>query len=150
MTRALPRLAALSVSALFLGLVALAVRQSYLPALALKVYLLASAAAVLIYGVDKAAARYGGGRFPQVMLHALSLAGGWPGALVAQSMFRHKSSKRSFMAVFWVTVVMNITALAWVMSAKQAATVSLPDPPWRPPEIPPGMAAPNSSTRVRV
>jgi len=37
--------------------------------------------------------------------------GGWPGALIAQKTFRHKSKKREFQTVFWATVVLNCGAL---------------------------------------
>ena len=41
-------------------------------------------------------------------LLAVGLFGGWPGAIVAQQLLRHKSSKVSFRLAFWATVVMNI------------------------------------------
>jgi len=40
-----------------------------------------------------------------------ALLGGWPGALVAQNRLRHKSSKMSFLVVFWATVLLNCVAL---------------------------------------
>jgi uncharacterized membrane protein YsdA (DUF1294 family) len=36
------------------------------------------------------------------------LACGWPGALLAQQLLRHKSSKQAFVAVFWATVIANV------------------------------------------
>ena len=47
---------------------------------------------------------------PQGRLHLLALAGGWPGALLAQQFLRHKSAKASFRTVFWATVVLNVAA----------------------------------------
>jgi uncharacterized membrane protein YsdA (DUF1294 family) len=38
----------------------------------------------------------------------LALAGGWPGALLAQQVLRHKSTKREFRQVFWATVLLNV------------------------------------------
>ena len=74
----------------------------------------ASVVAFLAYGFDKAAARRRRWRTPESTLHLLGLAGGWPGALLAQQLLRHKSSKRSFVAVFWLTVSANIAAfVAW-------------------------------------
>ena len=78
-------------------------------------YLAASAAAFAAYGADKSAARRGGWRTPESTLHLLALVGGWPGALIAQSVFRHKSRKRSFRIVFLLTVVVNCAALLWLM-----------------------------------
>jgi len=45
----------------------------------------------------------------------LGLIGGWPGALLAQEWIRHKSSKMSFQAVFWVTVAVNCAVLTWLI-----------------------------------
>ena len=33
---------------------------------------------------------------------------GWPGALLAQQVLRHKTSKTSFIAVFWLTILVNV------------------------------------------
>ncbi|MFZ5493406.1 MAG: DUF1294 domain-containing protein [Pseudomonadota bacterium] len=66
-------------------------------------------ARVLVQG-----ARRGAWRTPESTLHLLGLAGGWPGALLAQQLLRHKSSKPSFVAMFWVTVIANIAAfMVW-------------------------------------
>lgn len=77
---------------------------------ALALYLLASAVAFLAYLLDKVAAREGRWRTPEKSLHVLGLVGGWPGALLAQQLLRHKTSKPSFVAVFWVTVAINVAA----------------------------------------
>lgn len=80
----------------------------------LAVYIGLSLLAFLAYAVDKSAAINGRWRTPEMTLHLLSLAGGWPGALVAQQLLRHKSSKPSFVAVFWLTVFANIAGfVAW-------------------------------------
>lgn len=67
-----------------------------------------SVVASVIYSFDKAAAVAGEWRTTEMKLHVVSLLGGWPGALMAQQIFRHKTSKRSFVAVFWATVVLNM------------------------------------------
>ena len=74
-------------------------------------YIVASMAAFVAYGADKSAAQSGRWRTPESTLHVLSLIGGWPGALVAQRVFRHKSRKRSFRAAFYATVALNCIAL---------------------------------------
>ncbi|WP_353805552.1 DUF1294 domain-containing protein [Pseudoalteromonas sp.] len=38
--------------------------------------------------------------------------GGWPGSLIAQQWLRHKSKKRSFIAVLWLTIIANCSALS--------------------------------------
>lgn len=68
------------------------------------------------YGADKAAAEEGRWRTSESTLHLLAPAGGWPGALVAQRVFRHKTTKRPFRTVFWVTVVVSCAALTWVVT----------------------------------
>jgi uncharacterized membrane protein YsdA (DUF1294 family)/cold shock CspA family protein len=66
------------------------------------------------YAFDKSAAQRGAWRTSEGTLLLLGLAGGWPGALIAQETLRHKSKKASFRFVFWVTVLMNCIALAWL------------------------------------
>jgi uncharacterized membrane protein YsdA (DUF1294 family) len=68
-----------------------------------------------MYGLDKAAARRGGWRTPEATLHVVALAGGWPGALLGQRVFRHKTRKQPFGAIFWCTVVANCAGLAWLL-----------------------------------
>jgi uncharacterized membrane protein YsdA (DUF1294 family) len=50
-------------------------------------------------------------------LHLLALLGGWPGALIAQNLLRHKSQKTGFLLIFGATVVINCGALVWLISA---------------------------------
>jgi uncharacterized membrane protein YsdA (DUF1294 family) len=71
-------------------------------------YAAASVVAFAAYGLDKAAARRSAPRVPEQTLHLVDLAGGWPGALIAQQLFRHKTRKRSFRRAFWATVVVNV------------------------------------------
>src|SRR4051812_26653388 len=60
-----------------------------------------SACAFLSYRSDKRSAEAGEWRVPEATLHFLELIGGWPGAFLAQRVFRHKTSKASFQFVFW-------------------------------------------------
>jgi uncharacterized membrane protein YsdA (DUF1294 family) len=83
------------------------------------VYLVASIAAFAVYRVDKSAARDGSWRTPESTLHILSLLGGWPGAMIAQKVLRHKSRKASFQLVFWTTVAFNCAVLAWLWSVNR-------------------------------
>ncbi|RTL46364.1 MAG: DUF1294 domain-containing protein [Burkholderiales bacterium] len=67
-----------------------------------------SMATFIVYALDKRAAGRGEWRVAENTLHLLALAGGWPGALLAQQTLRHKSAKASFRRVYWATVVLNV------------------------------------------
>ena len=95
---------------LFLVFVAICYYFGRVPFWALAFYLAISIITYVFYYCDKSAAQKGAWRTPENTLHLLALCGGWPGALVAQQAFRHKSQKRSFRAVFMVTVALNICA----------------------------------------
>jgi uncharacterized membrane protein YsdA (DUF1294 family) len=73
-------------------------------------YLGMSVVSFMAYALDKSAARQGAWRISELTLHGLALGGGWPGALLAQQVLRHKTSKSSFRAVFWCTVALNLLA----------------------------------------
>ena len=79
-------------------------------------YLVVSCITFLAYACDKSAAKNGRWRPQESALHLFALAGGWPGALVAQKVLRHKSRKQSFQFMFWVTVAINCGSLAWLLS----------------------------------
>jgi uncharacterized membrane protein YsdA (DUF1294 family) len=80
----------------------------------LAVYAIASLVTFLAYGLDKRRAQRGGRRVPEATLHLLELCGGWPGALVAQQVFRHKRRKARYLAAFAAIVALHIAALAWL------------------------------------
>jgi uncharacterized membrane protein YsdA (DUF1294 family) len=42
------------------------------------------------------------------------LLGGWPGAIVAQQLLRHKTQKASFRSAFWMSVVANVVVFVLV------------------------------------
>jgi uncharacterized membrane protein YsdA (DUF1294 family)/cold shock CspA family protein len=71
-------------------------------------YLAMSLATFIVYAGDKRAARLNQWRVAEGTLHGLALACGWPGALLAQQMLRHKSSKPEFLRLFWLTVILNV------------------------------------------
>ncbi|UZJ57714.1 DUF1294 domain-containing protein [Pseudomonas sp. KU26590] len=77
---------------------------SWLPA---AVYALMSVVAFALYGYDKQQARHSGQRTPEKLLHGIELLGGWPGALLAQQVFRHKTRKFSYQLVFWLIVLLH-------------------------------------------
>jgi len=105
-----------------IGLAALAVIAvgslgGYLPRQAGIVCILASVVAFLAYSEDKARASRNAWRIPEANLHLIALCGGWPGALAAQHLLRHKNRKQEFQVVFWGTVTLNIGVLVLWKSA---------------------------------
>lgn len=76
----------------------------------------ASVVCALVYAIDKSAAVAGRWRVSESTLHTLSLVGGWPGALVAQQVLRHKSNKAAFRSAFWGTVVVNVAGFVAIHS----------------------------------
>lgn len=83
-----------------------------------------SAMAFVMYGLDKWAAKRNARRTPENTLQLCALLGGWPGALLAQQVFRHKSSKRSFQVVFWFMVVINCGVLGFYLSEPGGAFIN--------------------------
>ena len=105
----------------FLVFVAAMAFYGRLPVAVLGLYVVASVVAFLAYGHDKSAAVRNAWRVQERTLHLFSLLGGWPGALAAQRLLRHKSSKQEFQWVFWLTVIANCAALGWLTTDRGAA-----------------------------
>jgi uncharacterized membrane protein YsdA (DUF1294 family)/cold shock CspA family protein len=81
----------------------------------LALYYGASLITYVSYSRDKKAAANGGWRTSESALHFMSLVGGWPGALIAQVLLRHKTRKSSFLVGFWFTVIVNCIALGVIV-----------------------------------
>ncbi|MGB1261845.1 MAG: DUF1294 domain-containing protein [Cognaticolwellia sp.] len=96
-----------------------------LPLNLLLAYLAFSTITYVAYGLDKAKAQRGSWRTPESTLHFFALMGGWPGAAIAQQTLRHKSKKREFRMVFWLTVMINCAALTWLVSTNSALLFKL-------------------------
>lgn len=67
-----------------------------------------------LYYFDKNAAIRNRRRTPESTLHVLAVLGGWPGALLAQRIFRHKTGKAGFQLMYWITVILNVSVTAWL------------------------------------
>ncbi|MCU7996993.1 DUF1294 domain-containing protein [Shewanella sp. SM95] len=90
-----------------------AAQQHMLPVGIAGMYLTLSLLTFIAYAIDKSAAKRNKWRTKESTLHLLALMGGWPGALFAQNLLRHKSVKASFRNVFWLTVVANLAVLGY-------------------------------------
>ncbi len=64
---------------------------------------------------DKRRAVKGKWRVKEETLLVWALVGGWPGGIWAMRRFRHKTSKRSFIAKYVFVVVLNVAAVAVVV-----------------------------------
>lgn len=104
------------VAVFFLVIVSVSILTAKIPPLVLVLYMVASLLTFIMYAVDKSAAQKGAWRTPESTLHLLSLAGGWPGALVAQKKLWHKSKKQPFRSVFWLTVLLNCGVFVWLFT----------------------------------
>ncbi|MBU0664570.1 MAG: DUF1294 domain-containing protein [Proteobacteria bacterium] len=108
----------LLLSVAFLVFVAWTAFTGKLPAAIFGLYFIASAITFFIYALDKSAAKNDQWRTQESTLHFFALAGGWPGALAAQKLLRHKSKKRSFQIVFWTTMGLNcVTLECWILTS---------------------------------
>ena len=114
---------ALVAAALFFVIVGIAVLSGRISIRVLGLYGVLSLITFLAYQVDKSAAKNGRWRTPEQTLHLLALAGGWPGAWVAQQVFRHKTKKRSFLIIFWLTVALNGGAFTWLVLHGTLSTI---------------------------
>ncbi|QPF73584.1 DUF1294 domain-containing protein [Roseateles sp. DAIF2] len=79
-------------------------------------YLAMSLATFIVYAGDKRAARLQQWRVSEATLHGLALACGWPGALLAQQLLRHKSSKPAFRHLFWLSVIVNLLGFVLIFT----------------------------------
>ncbi len=84
-----------------------------LPRSALAVVAAGALVAFVMYNLDKRRAERNERRTPEGNLLAVS-AVGWPGALAAQQLFRHKSAKRSFYYSFRAIALCELGAVGWL------------------------------------
>lgn len=104
------------VLALWLILLLAGIWMRRMPWVVLPGLVLLNIATFFAYWKDKVAAEQEAIRIREEVLHGLALLGGWPAAWLAQQVLRHKTIKRSFQAMFWFTVLVNVVALAvWVL-----------------------------------
>lgn len=91
--------------------------------IALQIYAVVSCVTLFCYWMDKRAAINGTARIPESSLHLLALFGGWPGALLAQQLLRHKTIKKPFQLVFWLSAFANIAGFLIVNSPRIRQTL---------------------------
>lgn len=102
-------LAGLCAMPLFGALSMLIRHISFVPAC---LYVGMSVLTFFLYWRDKHQARNEGWRTPEKVLHGAELLGGWPGGLIGQQAFRHKTRKLSYQTMFWLIVLLH--ELFWI------------------------------------
>ena len=100
----------------FVGFAAVMAFLNRVPAWVPLVYIGVSIIAFFTYAADKEKANRGEWRTSESTLHLLELAGGWPGALIAQQALRHKNRKEPFLLVFWGIVALHIALCVWILT----------------------------------
>jgi uncharacterized membrane protein YsdA (DUF1294 family)/cold shock CspA family protein len=120
-SRRMPRRA---LGMLSLAAVVVAAALGWVPVVVPLAYGLLSVASYLVYWWDKDAAGVRARRMPEDTLHLLDVLGGWPGALIAQQQFRHKTVKASFQWMFWSTVLVNTAVTAALVYSGWAETLT--------------------------
>jgi uncharacterized membrane protein YsdA (DUF1294 family)/cold shock CspA family protein len=101
---------------LFLVVFAVAAIVWRVPGWVALAYLALSVVCFIAYAIDKSAAVAGRRRIPESTLLFFGLAGGWPGAIVAQQLLRHKSIKTAFRSAFWASVLVNVAVFIGLSS----------------------------------
>jgi len=71
---------------------------------------------------DKRRAERAQWRLTETSLHILEGLGGWPGALIAQAVLRHKTRKPGYQTILWAIVAIHISM--WTLSYLRRTFVS--------------------------
>jgi uncharacterized membrane protein YsdA (DUF1294 family)/cold shock CspA family protein len=75
-------------------------------------YCIFSILMLFVYGADKTHAAVRSWRIPESYLHIMELMGGWPGALMAQNEFRHKTRKSLYQLIFRGIIALHLAGWA--------------------------------------
>ena len=108
----------LSLPSAFLATLLLATVCRAIPMVVTAGYIGSSMLTAAAYAFDKSRAERGGWRVAENRLHLLEALGGWPGALVAQRLFRHKNRKVRFQFIFWIIVLTHLAVWTWLTTLR--------------------------------
>lgn len=75
--------------------------------------ILGSVAGFLAFGWDKFRAGRERSRVSEKLLHLISALGGWPGAVLGQQYFRHKTLKVRFRLILTTIIAVHVLVAAW-------------------------------------
>lgn len=95
----------LATAAILLILLQIGLMMAVIPMWLASFYVSMGALALVAYSWDKQAARIGAWRISETKLHMIDLCGGIIGGLLAQHMYVHKMSKKSFQkTTLWIVI----------------------------------------------
>ncbi len=78
------------------------------------IYAVSSLICFILYGMDKKRSYdpkqpY---RIPENTLHFFEFIGGWPGALIAQMVFKHKTQKKPYVSILYTIIAVHL--IGWI------------------------------------
>ena len=76
-------------------------------------FIFVNIAAFVVYSFDKYRSRVGASRISEKELHTFSLIGGFLGATLSMALFRHKTSKTSFLIKHIVIMFLWIVGISY-------------------------------------
>ena len=77
-------------------------------------YLISSIITAILFAMDKQLAITRSHRIPEKSLFLASILFGWPGAIIAMKLFRHKTAKISFIVGMGFAITINIALITIV------------------------------------
>jgi len=84
--------------------------MKYLP-IVIMIYAAASLATFVAFAIDKRLAVNGRRRIRESTLHMLEALGGWPGALIAMRVVRHKTRDASYLPLHRLIIAAHMAAI---------------------------------------
>lgn len=84
-------------------------------AIAAGLYVVMSVVTFTAFWLDKRAASRGTWRTPEKTLHMLELCCGWPGAICAMQMLRHKNRKPAFWVLTGLAAALNVACVVLLL-----------------------------------
>ncbi len=78
-------------------------------------YLITSIITFILTFRDKQQAVRQRARWAERTLHLWEFCGGWPGGLIGQRAFRHKTRKVSYQATFWCIVLLHLATWTYLI-----------------------------------
>lgn len=86
-------------------------------------YLIVNLMSLILFWWDKRAARLGNWRVPESKLLLFALLGGFVGAFLGQSLFRHKTQKQPFKLLLWLAAIVHIAIMYWLTFQRETLQI---------------------------